>query len=269
MTMTLAHPAAEDLGRFVDGTLDDAGRAAVVAHIADCDECRILVVDAAAFEQESGAATHGAAQKWWLTTAASIVIIISVGFYLGHRDPLANQMATLAAASAKLEFRPVEGRLSRFPYLPAKKTLRGPDESDTDSWKLGEPAADVLERRGDDAKTRHARGVAHLVLNERVPAIEELTAATREAPLDATYWSDLAAAQIANGDAAHALGSAEQSLRLQPDLPEALFNRALALQILGSKEAVSAYERYARADPGSPWGNEARKRASDIRGSGD
>jgi len=43
MTMTLAHPAAEDLGRFVEGTLDDAGRAAVVTHIADCDEFSILL----------------------------------------------------------------------------------------------------------------------------------------------------------------------------------------------------------------------------------
>lgn len=266
MTMTLAHPAAEDLGRFVEGTLDDAGRAAVVAHIADCDECRIVVVDVTAFEEESGATTHGPAQNWWIATAASIVIVISVGFYLGHRDPLAK----LSAASADLEFRPVEGRLNRFPYVPTKKILRGsPDELDTDSLKLGEPAADVLERRGDDAKTRHARGVAHLVLKERIPAIEELTAATRKAPLEATYWSDLAAAQIASGNAAHALESAEQALRLQPDLPEALFNRALALQILGSKEAASAYERYARADPRSQWGNEARKRASDIRSRGD
>jgi hypothetical protein len=269
MTLLLAHPPAEDLGRFVEGTLPDSERTAVVAHIADCDECRILVVDATAYGETLTNAATGPLRNWWIAVAAAIVLVVGVGYHIEHRNPLAK----LAGTYGQLTFAPVEGRLSGFPYVPTKKATRGgsEDELDPDSYKLGEPAADVLERRGDDAETRHAHGIAHLVLKERLPAVEELTAATREAPQEATYWSDLSAAQIANGDAAHALESADQALRLHADLPDALFNRALALETLGRTEAVSAYERYAYVDvdPKSQWRDEARKRASDLRSRGD
>jgi len=263
--MLLAHPEAEDLGRFVEGTLDDPERTAIVEHIADCDDCRVLVVDAAEFNEPAKTATRPL-KNWWIAVAASIVLVIGVGYYQ-YLHPLTK----LAKTYGQLTFAPVEGRLNEFPYVPAKKATRGSsdDELDPDSLKLSEPAADVLDMRGDDARTRHARGVAHLVLKERAPAVEELTAATREAPQEAVYWSDLSAAQIANGDAAHAIESADQALRLHADLPDALFNRALALQTLGSGEAASAYERYVRADSTSRWSDEARKRASDLRSRGD
>ena len=63
MTLLLAHPDAEDLGRFVEGTLDDPERAAIVEHIADCDDCRILVVDAAEFVEP--AKTESRASGGW------------------------------------------------------------------------------------------------------------------------------------------------------------------------------------------------------------
>jgi len=265
MTLLLPHPPAESLGRFVEGTLPDSERNEVVAHIADCDECRILVVDATAFGETLPNVKTEPPKNWWIAVAAAIVLVIGVGYHIEHRDRLTN----LASAYAKLKFAPVEGRLNGFPYVPTKNALRGAeDELDPDSLKLGEPAADVLEQPGDDAKTRHARGVAHLVLKERAPAVEELTAATREAPLEATYWSDLSAAQLASGDAAHALESADQAIRLHPDLPDALFNRALALDTLGSRAAAPAYERYAHVDSKSRWSDKARKRASDLRSRG-
>jgi hypothetical protein len=269
MTMTLAHPAAEDLGRFVEGTLDDAGRTAVVEHIADCDECRIVVVDASAFEQESVAGTDGFSWNWWHAAAAAIAVVVAVSFYTGHRD----RLGKLAATSADLSFRPTEGRLNRFPYRPFKARTRGGENPESqesqESWKLGEPAADILERKSDDAETLHEQGVAHLVLGERPDAIKAIAAATQKAPNEATYWSDLAVAQIASGDAAHALESADRALKLHPGLPDALFNRALALQALGNHEAASAYERYIRIDPNSQWSEDARKRVADLHSLGE
>ena len=84
MTMLLAHPESENLARFVEGTLDEPERAAIVQHIADCDDCRILVVDAAEFESQSAGESH----KWglgrWLATAAGVVFVISIGSFSNH-----------------------------------------------------------------------------------------------------------------------------------------------------------------------------------------
>ena len=73
--MLLAHPEPETLGRFVEGTLDDPERAAIVQHIADCDECRILVVDAAELTEPAKIERH----KWWMGVAASLMLVAVIG----------------------------------------------------------------------------------------------------------------------------------------------------------------------------------------------
>jgi len=84
MTMILAHPAAEDLGAFVEGTLNDAERSAVVEHIADCDECRIVVVDATAFGEETAAAHGVSGRWWWLANAAAVLLVVALGSFTHH-----------------------------------------------------------------------------------------------------------------------------------------------------------------------------------------
>jgi tetratricopeptide (TPR) repeat protein len=263
VTMLLAHPEAEDLGRFVEGTLDDPQRAAIVQHIADCDDCRVLIVDAAEFTEPAKTKSH----QWWMGIAASLMLVAAIGAFVvwQRRDPAAE----LADAYSQLEFRPLEGRLRGFPYVRWKGVTRGSsDEADPEIMKLGEPAADVLEKRGDDATTLHAHGLAHLIVGERAAALVDLAAATRKTPNDAAYWSDLAAAEIANGDEQRALASADHALRLQPDLPDALFNRAVALKVTGdSRQAIEAYRRYVRVDPRSSWGVEAAKEIKQLEGS--
>jgi anti-sigma factor ChrR (cupin superfamily) len=52
---TLTHPDAEDLGRFIEGTLDEpAARTVVIDHVADCDECRIIIADVTNSESDLG-----------------------------------------------------------------------------------------------------------------------------------------------------------------------------------------------------------------------
>jgi anti-sigma factor ChrR (cupin superfamily) len=79
--MLLAHPEAEDLGRFVEGTLEDSERAAIVHHIADCDDCRMLVVDAAEFIEPAKTESH----KWWMQIAASLVLVAAIGGLTYHQ----------------------------------------------------------------------------------------------------------------------------------------------------------------------------------------
>ncbi len=254
MTMTLAHPAAEDLGRFVEGTLDDAGRAAVVAHIADCDECRILVVDSTEFSKPN---TEQSDRRRWLAIAATVVLVAAVGTftYSRYRDPLAK----VNDAYGQLRKRPVEARLSGFPFVPWIAN-RGPnDDTDVPLMILQGEAANVTELRGKDGKTLHVRGVAHLLSGDTETATIELSQAANAEPAKAQYWNDLAVAQIAARHPDAALSAAERSLAIAPSLQEARFNRALALEALGKRgDAHQAFEQYLATDRTSPWAAEAQ-----------
>jgi tetratricopeptide (TPR) repeat protein len=254
MTMTLAHPAAEDLGRFVDGTLDDAGRASVVAHIADCDECRIMVLDAAEFVEPAVAHSD---RRWWVAIAATIVLVAAVGTftYSRYHDPLAK----VSDAYVQLSKRPIEGRLSGFPFVPWSANRGKSDETDAPLMILQWKAASVTELRGKDGKTLHARGVAHLLSGDAETATVELSQAANAEPANARYWNDLAVAQIAARRPEAALSAAERSLAIPPPLQDALFNRALALEALGRRgEAHQAFDQYLATDRTSPWAAEAQ-----------
>jgi tetratricopeptide (TPR) repeat protein len=248
----------------------------VVAHVADCDECRIVVVDAMAFGEEAVTTKRGAG-RWWLTIAAAIPIVVSGAFiWNAQLDPL----KPLKETSAKLDSRLVEARLSGFPHVQ-RKTMRGePGETDLAELQLQGKVAEVLERRGDDLKTLHAKGVAYLlaagmakgedrkgqVAEDRKNAVVALEKAADRAPDDVTYQSDLAAALIAIGDPANLKRAiCDRALKADPRSAEALFNRAKALELLGqTDEAISAYKRYLAVDSSSPWAEEAREHIKSL-----
>jgi tetratricopeptide (TPR) repeat protein len=263
MTMLLAHPEAEDLGRFVEGTLDDPERAAVVQHIADCDDCRILVVDAAEFIEPARVASS----HWWVGIAAAVVLVALLGgvSFNHFRDPVAQ----LAASTAGLQSRPVEARLSGFPYREwhvNRGGVEGDSNADPAVLRLEVRAGELLQRTGNGAEMLHSHGLAHLLINERKEAVVELAAAALKRPTDAHYWSDLAAAHIASGEHGQALSAADHALAIDPRSTEALFNRALALERLDrTVEAITAYKKYVAIDPASPWANDARNNLEHLR----
>ena len=270
MTMPLAHPPAEDLGRFIEGTLDDAARTAMVEHIADCDECRVVVADASEFGEESKTATGGLGGWRWMAVAAVVTIVAAGAFYKhNHRD----KMEPLTVAYAQQESRPVDGRLSDFQYIARARVNRGfTEQSDAKYLLMQGAAGEVLETSGDDAKTLHDHGVANLLFPEnRRQALDQLKTATAKDPKNARYWSDLAAAELALGDASGALESTNRALALDKDLQEALFNRGIALQQIAlqhpdrSDEATAAFRTYLAHDSSSLWAKEARTRIEEIQ----
>ncbi|HEV7426633.1 MAG TPA: zf-HC2 domain-containing protein [Thermoanaerobaculia bacterium] len=273
MTMLLAHPESESLARFVEGTLDEPERAAIVQHIADCDDCRILVVDAAEFESQNAVESHKWGVTRWLAIAASIVIVAGSSFlWYVSQDPL----TPVIKASAGLSNRPIEPRLSRFRYV-ARNTMRGghEDETEVSVLLLDQALAKVLERRGDAPRILHARGVAYLLSAattkqsdrtniewERREAAAALVAAASREPANANYLNDLAAALIVSGDPKKrydALAYLDRALLINSRSPEALFNRAIALRDLDRKAAIAAFNRYLAVDSSSPWATEAKK----------
>ncbi|HEV7571180.1 MAG TPA: zf-HC2 domain-containing protein [Thermoanaerobaculia bacterium] len=282
MTMLLAHPESESLARFVEGTLDESERAAIVQHIADCDDCRILVVDAAEFIEPAKTESH----SWWMQIAAAVVVAVSVAsFWYLSRDPL----APMIEASSHLSARPTEARLTGFSYV-ALNRKRGGGESDIDipSLRLEQEIGDVLDRRGDNVKTLHAKGIAHLlaastakepneIRSERSNAVALLQAAADRAPDNAAYQTDLAAALLTVGDKNSrdlAFAHLKKALAIDPRNPEALFNQALALrdsnqalplQHSNPKAAIAAFQRYLAVDPSSPWADEARTKLENLQ----
>jgi CHAT domain-containing protein len=121
----------------------------------------------------------------------------------------------------------------------------------------------------------HERFLSPLVLGQEAhraieSAIENLLG-EQPSPRRACQLSALQLGLVETGDwplrhASHALTLAEKALRTEPDLAEAHFNRALALEKLFlNEEATAAWAEYLRRDESSPWADEARSHQRRLR----
>lgn len=120
--------------------------------------------------------------------------------------------------------------------------------------------------RGEEEDgTSHVHGVVLLLNGKTAQALSKLEAAAA-ASNEPAAWNDLA---VALHEAAmrygvperiaQALAAADRALALDPDYPEALFNRALMIQRLGFRDdALAAWKRYLDVDAASGWAVEAR-----------
>lgn len=188
--------------------------------------------------------------------------------------------------------RPVEPRLTgSSAHAPCEAPPAGPDdliplprcsplpEPGTEPFRsLTRASAALLadDGAGPSPDLLHARGVWYLLWPEQdgAPsrAVEALeTAALRtpdEAAQRARILSDLAAAYLVRAavrdrplDLIQAMDAADRALEADPDLPEARFNHALALEKLSLRTpARAAWETYLDADATSPWAAEALRR---------
>lgn len=148
----------------------------------------------------------------------------------------------------------------------------------------------TLQRRVTRGQTEGERGAEQLVseaklrligstgsVDSDVAALREalvrLEAATVEPDAPAAVWSDLAAVRLSLAEAEGepylnlgALDAAERAVKLDDQLPEALFNRALGLESLGLWQAAKeAWERYLRIDGATGWAEEARGYLTRLR----
>lgn len=132
-----------------------------------------------------------------------------------------------------------------------------------------------IERAAEEhpsASSFGARGVLRLVQGRVSSAVDDLRTATSLEPDQPRYWSDLSAAfqvsAVEGGEASEwlsALGAAEIAVGLDPQFPEALFNRALVLQQWSVVEKAAAdWKLYLEQDSESGWAAEARRRLRDL-----
>ena len=277
------HPGSETLAAFVDGRLRPDDRLAVEIHLGECDACREIVVDAAAMRDEVASfqsrASLASKPGLWIGLAASIVAVIVGWIALGRMDrsadPLQDAVRKLAANMGA--FRQTTGRLSGpFSWGPPPSATRGagtqkpPIEAEQAALEV-----EKLFRDGPTAASHAAVGMARLAIGDIDAGLAALEEALRLDPNQVDARVDLSAGYLArfhrNGlheDAARALDAAAAALLRRPDWPAALFNRALALEVLGLRdEAISAWRTYlaSRDDPG--WKREAEEHLKRLTGS--
>jgi hypothetical protein len=253
------HSDEEVLAAFVDGQLTGEELQTVTSHLAECEECRMSIGEAAAFQEEQEPKRESR-RSWWLAAAAAVAAaVLAVPGYQWW--DLNNSQGKLWTAEAAND-RPA-GRLSgQTPYAPLHRIMRSGEKTqlplDVDS-----ATSTILGKFGNDQSQAARRLIAAAqAARETTPAsaIATLTAIP-ETKRDAATWNDLAALQSQDPALRRdALASVEQALEKRPNMPEALFNRAVILKKLNDSGAPAAINAYLAVDPNSGWAEELKRK---------
>jgi CHAT domain-containing protein len=270
---------AETIAAFLDGRLSRREKAAVTAHLADCESCHFVFAESARARLVDARGSHVLRPWQWvaiktagagvaLAAAASLVLIVQPQ-WAPRWWPARSEVGELVSAVGSN--RTVEPRLTGgFAYGP----LRGPVRAGASIGEIASPdvriAAARIEKSATERRTPQnlgALGVAFLLTGKPTEAVSALESATRDAPDEAELWSDLAAAYLTRAererhldDLAKAVNAADRATRIAPSIKEAWFNRALAIERIGGlrDEAKKAWEQYLTVDSQSGWAEEAR-----------
>lgn len=265
-------PTDATLAAFVDGDLDARTRAVVLAHIERCRECMAAVLSANAQLREERAEAPAHASRWWLAVAAAVLLAaILVPLILRRDQGSIHRLVVLAPRSARLVEPRLTGGFAWAAYAGANRAAG--ETRDSEQMKLDGAAGELIDRANHNggADEQHAAGVAMVLVQQPAEAIGRLEVSAKQSN-DPKVWSDLAAARYAAASQLGraslyptALAAADAALRIDANLPEALFNRALILERLGlTDEAKRAWQRYLEADSSSPWAAEARSRMAQM-----
>jgi len=202
----------------------------------------------------------------WALIAAGVMAaagLIAVHVRESDRPSIASLVAAASTSPRLIEARITGG----FKWTRFLSGTRGHDKQALDLALQSAAGALVAAGRDDSTpEARHATGIARLAVNRSREALESLTSVA-ESSRDARMWSDLAAASYSTAvsyDApellADALSASDRALALDPNLPEALFNRALTIERLGIRDAArEAWNRYLNTDTDPDWLSEGRQ----------
>lgn len=273
-------PDAETLAAFLDNRLHETEREIIAGHLASCDACYFAFSEAARMQLPNGGESADA--SWWtrpkmmsaaavLAAAASVLVAVGLGVMPWQRSEARLDALVAAVGSARL----VEPRVTGgFVYGPLTSTRSGQSMTFAASPDVRIAAAEIDKETATQmtAEALRARAVAALMTGNSEASVLALEEAVGRRPSDARVASDLSAAYLVRhrrvgdaADASKALASADRALALDPQLAEAQFNRALALERLGETgPARVAWQRYLELDTDSGWADEARARLRDL-----
>ena len=215
-------------------------------------------------------------KKWVFSpipVAAVVLLLLGgalVAVFYRSEDPV---IASLNKAYA-LE-RPFESRVTALDYAPANN-LRGKatdEKVNTISRKRAENLSLESVEKSATVQNLHNLGRVYLVEKQFDEAIMQLSKAQNIDPQNAEVLSDLGTALFEKSKilastpdgksfelAGQAMEEFEKALRLNPNLPEAQFNKAVCLQSRQMRrEAREAWLDYLKLDSTSKWAGEARR----------
>lgn len=275
------HPDAIRLAEFADNVLEPEQRHQVMEHLADCAECRQLVAATQLLEKED---TASAVPPGSFRSRRRVMAMAAIGLSAAALLILAVRgREERQVESARAEFiallaneptRPFAARLvGDDRYRPAAPVRRGGTTSAV-SPAVRIAAAELEQRFGTerDPAAAAAVGAASAVIGELDKGIAELERAVAADPREARYRVNLSAVYLARAlrdnrseDVRAALAQAEEAARLDSGLPEACFNRALALEQAGERErAAAAWQACAAREPDRAWADEMRDRSGRL-----
>ena len=264
-------PSLETVGAFVDGRLMDRERETIADHLASCETCYFVFSEAArtrvtAQPQPATVHTFTPRRITWriaagLAAAATIVLAVNVWGPRGGGDQQALEQLVAAVGTA----RTFDARLTGgFAYAPVRGPVRGPNDTANLTPDFRIAIAEIEKQHAAEP----IAATAALIGGDAGSAISILEAASKANPNDAKILSDLSAAYLTQAtltnnttDPSRALAAANRALEIERLMPEAMFNRALALEASGLREeARAAWQTYLTIDDRSGWADEARAR---------
>jgi Flp pilus assembly protein TadD len=259
-------PSLETIGAFVDGRFKDREREMIADHLATCETCYFVFSEAARTIAAQTKAERPPAPEWWkyatgLAAAATIVLAVNLFGPFGSNGDERALTQLVAAVGTERTFEP---RLTGgFAYAPVRGPVRGSNDI-TLSPDVRIAIAEIEKQYA----AKPVAATAAIVSGDTSHAIDILEANAQLRPTDPKILSDLSAAYLARAarssspdDVSRALAAANRALEVDRLMPEALFNRALALQISGkTADARIAWQAYLTIDDRSGWADEARTR---------
>jgi len=224
-----------------------------------------------------------------ITVAAMVIVGVAVWNGVFRQSNLAKGLVALNEAYRSE--RPVEARVSGIDHAPFI-TRRSNQPVAVNEIERRHADALLIEALKQDpgSSTYHAAGKLYLLARELPMAINYLEQARQGDPQNPQIYADLGAAYLAKGsfeleaakadendvnagqgseDLARSLEYLKQALELNPNLLEALFNRALVHEHQQlTEQAKSDWRIYLQKDPNSPWAGDAQKHLQDLEEKG-
>lgn len=217
-----------------------------------------------------------------LVGVIALLVVGVVGFTIWRLaiQPSNLQQGLLALNEAYRANRPVEARVSGIDYAPFD-TLRSGKPERVNDGELKRAEYLMLEsfNKRQDAASYHALGRLFLLQRDLDKAIEYLEQARKADDNNPQIYADLGAAYLEKGKAeldrasetlspssgksvetfGRSLDYLKRALELDPELLEALFNRALVHRYQGLyREAEADWQTYLQKDSSSKWAEDAR-----------
>ena len=276
-------PTAEEFAAYADGGLGVQERERVEQHLVECAECRTVLIESAAFATREHSNVPSPQRRFvrarWMPIATTLAAAAALALVVvrmtvdrnGADPPRPELQGLVAALNTSDATRLTEGRLTGgFVYGPRPTVTRSGVTREVSPEVRIQIAAIEREARSNPSVANDAAlGVAYLVNGDIDEAVDLLERACAARPDVGAYWSDLSAAYLVRAtqsggaaDIESARRAAERALMVSPNMPEATFNLALALEQQGNKGAAAAAWKAASDLQESPqWASEAEARA--------